>query len=247
MAKAKGIIEFTGTIDGLNFYYLNGELVVRKAGGGFNKRAIKNSPRMKMVRLNNSEFALAAEANKNIRYAMGPLKGNHKLTFLHSRLQGVLLHARKLDTEKPKGERRAIVGLCTTNGRHLLKDFAVNPDLPLRNALNASMQFDEASQQLHIENLRTDSIAYPKAATHVNLRAMLLQVQPEEGLYDRFASEIVTIQREEEPETLTLDIRHEPNPGCTTFVFLGLRFIQEKSGKLYNLNSKKALAIGVVG
>lgn len=246
MAKAKGIIEFTGTIDGLNFYYLNGELVVRKAGGGFNKRAIKNSPRMKMVRFNNSEFALAAEANKNIRHAIGPLKGIHKLTYLHSRLQGLLLQARKWDTEKPKGERRAIIGLCTANGRRLLKDFAVNPDLPLRNALDAPMHFDASTQQVHIDNLDTEAIAYPKAATHVNLRAMLWQVRPEEGLYERFASEIVTVQREEEPESLILDIPHDANPEATTFVFLGLRFLQEKSGKLYNLNSKKALAIGVV-
>lgn len=246
MAKSKSIIKFTGTIDGLNFYYLNGELVVRKAGGGFNKKAIKNSPRMEQVRLNNSEFALAAEANKNIRHALRPLKGNHKLTFLHSRLQGLLLRARKWDTEKPKGERRAIVGLCTPNGRQLLNDFAVNPDLPLQYVLNVPMHFDEGNQQLEIENLSAKTMAYPDAATHVNLRAMLLQVQPEEGHYERFASEIITLQREEEPESLLLGIPHEANPEATTFVFLGLRFLQEKSGKLYNLNSKKALAIGMV-
>jgi hypothetical protein len=33
MGKLKGIIQFTGQLDGLSFYEMNGKIVVRKTGG----------------------------------------------------------------------------------------------------------------------------------------------------------------------------------------------------------------------
>lgn len=246
MAKAKGLVKFTGTIDDLNFYYLNGKLVVRKAGGGFNRQAIKKSPRMELVRRNNSEFALCARANSEIRSAINPLKGNHKLTFLHSRLQGLLLKARKLDQNNPMGQRNGMVGLCTPNGLRMLRDFEVNPELPLRSALDAAVHFDPAAQQVRVEGLRTDDILYPKAATHVRFRVILLQVRAEEEDYKRFASEMITVARGQEPGELLLHIPYTADDEATTIVFLGMRFLQQIDDKLYNLNSKKALAVGVV-
>jgi hypothetical protein len=246
MAKVKGLVKFTGTIDGMNFYYLNGKLVVRKAGGGFSKRAIKNSPRMEMVRRNNSEFARCARANRELRHAIGPLKGKHKLTFLHSRLQSLLLTTRKLDHDRPKGERRGIVGLCTPDGLSMLRDFDINPDMPLRKALDTSLRFDARNGKVHIDKVDAEKITYPEAATHVRLRAILLQVRPEEDAYKRSASELYTYKRGEEPDSLVLEIPHTHDQAATPIVFLGLRFLQEIDGKLYNLNSKNALAIGVI-
>jgi hypothetical protein len=56
MAKQKSIIPLSGTLDGINFYIRKGTAVARKAGGGFNGKAIKNSPKMARVKENNTEF-----------------------------------------------------------------------------------------------------------------------------------------------------------------------------------------------
>jgi len=40
MGILKGIVQFTGSFNGLSFYELNGRIVVRKTGG-FNGKAIK--------------------------------------------------------------------------------------------------------------------------------------------------------------------------------------------------------------
>ena len=50
MAKQKGVVFFEGTLGGINFYYRKGVPTARAAGGGFNRRAIKTSPRMVRVR-----------------------------------------------------------------------------------------------------------------------------------------------------------------------------------------------------
>ena len=73
MAKQKGVVFFEGTIGGINFYYRKGVPTARASGGGFNKRAIKNSPKMVRVREQNSEFANCSKVNKAFKNAIRPL------------------------------------------------------------------------------------------------------------------------------------------------------------------------------
>ncbi len=41
MGKLKGIIQFTGQIDGLSFYEMNGKIIVRKTNNNFAIHFIK--------------------------------------------------------------------------------------------------------------------------------------------------------------------------------------------------------------
>ena len=70
MAKQKGIIPLVGTIGGVNFYYLNGQPIARRAGGGFNGKAIKTKASMHRVRENASEFGHCSKVNKVFRHAL---------------------------------------------------------------------------------------------------------------------------------------------------------------------------------
>lgn len=72
MAKQIGKFPLVGTIGGINFYYLNGEPIAREAGGGFNKKAIKKSPKMQIVRDFNSEFGHASHVSKFFRRVLFP-------------------------------------------------------------------------------------------------------------------------------------------------------------------------------
>lgn len=66
MGKLTGLIQFTGKFDGLSFYEMNGEIVVRKTGG-FDGEKIKTNSNYIRVRENSSEFAQSAKAGKCFR------------------------------------------------------------------------------------------------------------------------------------------------------------------------------------
>lgn len=72
VAKQTGIIPLVGALNGINFYYLNGKAIARKAGGGFNGKAIKTKVSMQRVRENASEFGLCSDVNKAFRTALMP-------------------------------------------------------------------------------------------------------------------------------------------------------------------------------
>lgn len=69
MGKLKGIVQFTGSFNGLSFYELNGKIVVRKTGG-FDGEKIKKNANYARVRENSSEFAHCAKAGKYFRSAI---------------------------------------------------------------------------------------------------------------------------------------------------------------------------------
>ena len=63
MATQKGIISLTGTLGDINFYFRKGKAVARKAGGGFNGKAIKTKPSMVWIRENIPDIWLKVGSN----------------------------------------------------------------------------------------------------------------------------------------------------------------------------------------
>lgn len=127
MAKQHGILKLSGTLDGLNFYTLNGQDVVRRAGGGFTGKAIRTKASMEQVRLNMSEFGHVSGVNKVLRHALRPLFGGYRDGTLAARLQTALSAVKNCDPEGTKGNRTVMAGLATAEGRKALRDFAFTP------------------------------------------------------------------------------------------------------------------------
>ena len=75
MAKLISALELSGTIGGLSFYRLTGSdrVIVRRKGGP-SKTQVRNSPKMAVTRLRNTEFSGRAIAAGKIMQAMAPLK-----------------------------------------------------------------------------------------------------------------------------------------------------------------------------
>ncbi|WP_166960009.1 hypothetical protein [Yeosuana marina] len=105
MAKQKGIIKLKGTLNGLCYYKLNGEDIVRKAVGP-SKERINNDPAFIQVKGNNQEFAAAVYLTKSISIGLGSVAKAFKDSYMHSRLTGV---CRKIiqKGEGTKGQREA--------------------------------------------------------------------------------------------------------------------------------------------
>ena len=73
MARQKGLFKVTGTLGNVNFYVVNGVGYARKAGGGFNGKAIKTKASMRRVRENASEFGHCSSVKKAFRIALLPI------------------------------------------------------------------------------------------------------------------------------------------------------------------------------
>jgi hypothetical protein len=102
----KSVFSVVGTLDGVTFYYLNGQHVVRKATAGFDGKRIKTDPAMQRVRENASEFGICSKGNKLFRKAITPMLAGYKFTSFHSRLMRLFNELKKLDTESARGERQ---------------------------------------------------------------------------------------------------------------------------------------------
>ncbi|GAA4243219.1 hypothetical protein GCM10022292_17010 [Winogradskyella damuponensis] len=98
VAQQRGIIPLIGTLNGINFYYLNGKPIARKAGGGFTRKAIQTKSSMQHVRENATEFGHCSVVNKAFRSVLGLFYKGYKFTHFHSRLMGLFTRLKVLDT-----------------------------------------------------------------------------------------------------------------------------------------------------
>ncbi len=247
MAKVNSLIDFQGTIGGITFYLLNGELVARKAGGGFNRNAIKNKKSMKLVRLQNSEFALAANANKQLRHAMGFLWGNFKLTFLHSRMQGMMQRIKTLDKGAGLGKRDAFRGMLTAEGLAELQQFTYTPDAPLSKILPYTAVLSEDAATVSLALLEGAAFAPVEGATHVSLRMGVAVLNEAERCVERFGSGSMVLPLGNLPEVVDLTTDHPVTGEGPKLVFLRAWYGKEEDGNMVHFRQKGALGFGVVG
>lgn len=127
MATQKGIIPLVGTIGGINFYFRKGKAVARRAGGGFNGKAIKSKPSMVRVRENNSEFGDCSRVKKAFRIALTPFLSRYKEGTLHGRMMQLFQGIKDCDTSSVRGSRKIGVGITTVAGFALFKKFQFTP------------------------------------------------------------------------------------------------------------------------
>jgi hypothetical protein len=87
MAKQAGPVFFTGTIDGLIFYELNGQYYVRRLGKYKNKKQMRRSPKYERTMKNADQFGEASALSKWIYYDHMPRAARKHGAF--GRLTGV--------------------------------------------------------------------------------------------------------------------------------------------------------------
>ena len=123
MGKVKSFIQFNGTIEGLNFYVVNGQQYVRKAGGGFNGKKIKSDPSMVKVRQNGEEFGKVSTLSRAFRLKVEPLFPVSYSGGLHNRLVKLFSGIKNLDVTSERGKRSVSVGLEQEASHALLIGF----------------------------------------------------------------------------------------------------------------------------
>lgn len=145
MAKQTGILQVDGSLGGLNFYKRLGKPVVRRAGGGFTRKAIKSKASMVRVRENNSEFGRCASSKKYFLLSLKQMFGDFKLAELHGRMMQLFLEVKNMDNTSARGERRISVALQNEEARKLFSGFQVNPQFSVPELICKKFEYDAAT------------------------------------------------------------------------------------------------------
>jgi hypothetical protein len=246
MAKQVGILPLIGTIGGVNFYYLNGKPVARRAGGGFNGKAIKSKRSMQRVRENSHEFGACSRVNKAFREALRPFYKKHRFTHLHSRLMGLFSALKNLDLVSKRGERLVANGVAGADGLAILQRFSYTPDCQVKTVLPFDYVVDSVSYALTISDFDINRVDFINGATHIELTYGVLDFNFSTLDYELHLASALVLDTDFAgasvslvPDTLPLGI------GTELCVF-GVRFYQEVDGALYLLNAKDAVGFMVL-
>lgn len=244
MAKVKDpLFPFVGTVGGLNFYFLDGKPIVRRAGGGFSATVHKKSDRIKE---NKSEFALAARPNKDLRMALRPLFLNFKVPYLHSRLQGAFVNMRAF-AKGARGKRHFYGCMVAEQGLLALQAFDYTPLCPMETSLPYTVVHDKDTHALKLSGLKRSSLTVPEGATHLRLRMTVVRPDAEAERTDSHPSEEVFLDLKALPKTLTLTPKVQPPPTGSWLVYVGAWFQKEEKGRMAGLYEKHALGFWCVG
>ncbi|MCC4212706.1 hypothetical protein [Leeuwenhoekiella parthenopeia] len=164
---------FTGTIDGITYYKLNGKLICRKAAAP-TKAQINNDPRFAAVKQNNNEFGGASTYAKAIRSGLEEQLNQFKDLKFYGRLTGACQKIAKAGRGVP-GQRsihalnlpEALIGLQLNLKNNWSTSVGLKPEIkPTSNGIE--IQFNGfKKQQLY---------GVPKNTTHLILLATCVSI-----------------------------------------------------------------------
>lgn len=246
MAKLKGIVQLDGTIDGLNFYKLNGKIVARRAGGGFNGQAIRTQPNMQRVRENGSEFGHCSRVNKVFRQALHPFYSGHRFSFFHRHLMSLFTSLKNLDSVNIRGERRVHEGIATAEGKRLMQHFRFTPECDPLIVLPFDIAVDWSTHSCSITGISIKQVPFITGATHVEVQFGLLDFDFESLEYRVHMAASEFLDRGFTGTQLTLTPTAVPGVFGTRVAVLGVRYYQDISGQLYPMKGQDSVGIGVV-
>lgn len=230
MARQKGIMKLSGTIGDINFYVINGVGYARKAGGGFNGKAIKSRKSMVRVRENGSEFGHCSGVKKKILAAFRPYVLKRERGF-HGNCMSMFLKLKSLDQVSKRGQRRVDIGLQTSEGNRYFRDFAFGKPLEFLDAMAARWRFEENAQRLEFPSFTRSGFSDLKDGMELKISLFLVDFNFGKLAYEKhLLDEKTIIIQDENPEVALFPaslifINHTP------IFYLGMELASRIEGK----------------
>lgn len=244
MAKQVGPIFLEGTLGGINYYFLEGEALARRAGGGFTREAIKNGENMVKIRENNSEFAACSKVNKTFKAAIQPLLSGYKDGTLHSRLMQLFLKIKDCDLVSERGQRSVARGISDGTGKQLLKEFIFTPQRP--QILSCPYEFHWNSLTFTVRELRVDQAPFPEGADHMEIGVGLIRFNFESLAYEQVLAPPAVIARDFEGNFLQIGCNKLPGGEGTLFAMVRIAFYQKVNEEGDAFGNAHSFGIAVV-
>ena len=235
MGKQDGIFRFQGSVGGVSFYHDKQHGFLVRGKGGADSKRIKKDASFERFRENSGEFGMASRAGKLIRQALRSGFSFYSDKTITQRLTSCLLRIKDLDTLSVRGQRKVSAGLAEEEGRKLLSSLDFTSGIRLHQVLSAPIQSDMNSGTLLIQAFDPlEHLKAPKAATHVRFKALRTVVDFEGQRFQNYGSPAIDVSLNAAPSDVLLQFGNGVVPG-TELVFLGVLFLQEINGELYEL------------
>jgi hypothetical protein len=231
MAKLKGPITFTGTIDGFSFYHTADGIIIRRKWGP-DKSRLKRDPAFKHIRQHSLEFGACAKAAKLLRMALAPVIKDVCDSRVTSRLNAV----KNLDNVSEPGKRHVSEGFKDASAAGLLTGFSFNTGAGLEQLLRVPYRADAGKGEIRIPGFASrKGLNFPKGATHAIIQAGLAIVDfiNKDQL---FVSDDIIIKRGEPvPETVFTLMSKRKKQGIRVLVLKGRIYKKAKCNNVAGL------------
>ena len=241
MARQKGILRLSGTLDGLNFYHSRHGDLVRVSGGGFNSTSARTYPRIKE---NNDEMGMASKVNAAFKRCFRDLLIGYKDGTLHQRLQSLFMNLKDLDTLSVRGQRTVSIGIATDYGKRLLKDFKFTPKRPV--LLPGRLDFDWATQTLTVSQFDMQAVAMQEGADLMGLELLTVNFDFETLDYVSERSTLLELDGDFADSHFSLSTTVLPDGPGIRFAVLRVAFYQQVNGVNYFLKGGEGFGLGIV-
>ena len=243
MGKLKGIVQFTGQLDGLSFYEMNGKIIVRKTGG-FDGDKIKTDANYARVRENSSEFAHCAEMGKYFRNSLQPYLKQLHIPYVHNRVLSLFQELSRLDLVSARGKRSVINGLQTAEAKEVIERFEFDKNLSFDAVFPFTYAVDLLEGNLIVSNFNASLLKKVTSATHVNLQFVVVGLDFEhQNSFIQNCSDKITLSLQDATEA-DLEFSCALTESPTVFGLLYLEFFQRVNAVDYDLQTRALKIVG---
>ena len=243
MGKLKGIIQFTGKLDGLSFYEMNGKIIVRKTGG-FDGDKIKTDANYALVRENSREFAHCAEMGKYFRNSLQPYLKQLHIPYVHNRVLGLFQELSRLDMVSARGKRSVINGLQTAEAKGVIERFEFDKNLSFDTIFPFKYALDLLEGNLIVYNFSSSLLKKVTSATHVNLQFVVVGLDFEhQSSFVQNCSDKITLSLQDATEA-DLEFNCALPESPTVFGLLYLEYFQRVNAVDYDLQAGVLKIVG---
>ena len=247
MARQKGIIRFTGTIDGLTYYESKYGPLVRRKGGPSNEQ-FKTDKAFKRSRENASEFGNCGKATKLLRSVLIPMMKDVKDFTATARLMKLMHSIKNLDQNSTRGERNVANGITLPGAKDLMVGFDFNEKAQLGVVLKKRYTVHTNTGVISILGLiPKDDLERPKAATHAKITGGWARIDFGAEVGELVSTNQVVLPLNGVLNNVVLSPVSLPGGIGTDIFVLQVVFYQEVNGVHYDLKNCEFNSMRVVG
>lgn len=236
MARQTSFIKLEGTIGDVTFYKgANGSFARQK--GGISKDKILNSPAFQRTRENLAEFARAAAASQLLKSAFREITLRAKDLRTHNRLYAMAMSIIKSDLVSERGMRQFNLGDMS-----LMEGFQFNINAGWITTVYARYTIDNGATDItaNFEDfVSATKVSRPTGATHFRFFFSAAAINAEANTVEStyVASPEVEITSQV-TSGFSFSIPKLVIPDTTQVYAMGIEYLQEVNGNLYDLNNK---------
>jgi len=195
MATLKGNLQFTGSIEGLVAYKLNGKIVLRRKPNISRKKILK-APNYEGTRRQLSEFGTLSHYGKLFRIGLAGIYKQGSDSYAYQRLTKMFSRIKDLDTISLWGKRKISVGLQDDKAQELLISFTFDKSQPGSIEVAKQAKVDFEFNKVVFKKAEDLLFSWPKKADKASLQISFLKLNDADKVTElqKSAEAIITKQ-----------------------------------------------------